>query len=167
MKLRYRLTGTGWAEAVLEDEKRAVTISASYPRSSGVVIVGRSHVSHLRAAEDRSRSGGHRGWASSLSRRDSERVCAAVNVVWSSEARKALRSIKKFIAQDSEFYAARMVARIVGRRFRRRRDMRCTSIPSRTITRPQSRCRGLRASACAACGRRRALRSSTAARRRC
>ncbi len=38
-----------------------------------------------------------------------------MNVVWSSEARKALRSIKKFIAQDSEFYAARMVARIVER----------------------------------------------------
>jgi toxin ParE1/3/4 len=38
-----------------------------------------------------------------------------VSIIWSSEARKALRSIKKFIAQDSEFYAARMVARIVER----------------------------------------------------
>jgi plasmid stabilization system protein ParE len=38
-----------------------------------------------------------------------------VSIVWSSEARKALRSIRKFIAQDSEFYAARMVARIVER----------------------------------------------------
>jgi plasmid stabilization system protein ParE len=38
-----------------------------------------------------------------------------VNIVWSSEARKALRSIQKFIAQDSEFYAARMVSRIVER----------------------------------------------------
>ena len=38
-----------------------------------------------------------------------------MNIVWSSEARKALRSIRKFIAQDSEFYAARMVARIVER----------------------------------------------------
>lgn len=36
-----------------------------------------------------------------------------MNVVWSAEARKALRSIQKFIAQDSEFYAARMVARII------------------------------------------------------
>jgi plasmid stabilization system protein ParE len=38
-----------------------------------------------------------------------------VNIVWSSEARKALRSIRKFIAQDSEFYAARMVTRIIER----------------------------------------------------
>jgi len=38
-----------------------------------------------------------------------------VSIVWSAEARKALRSIKKLIAQDSEFYAARMVARIVER----------------------------------------------------
>ena len=38
-----------------------------------------------------------------------------MNVVWSSEARKALRSIRTFIAQDSEFYAARMVARIIER----------------------------------------------------
>ena len=30
MKLRYKLTGTGWAEASLEDDERAVTISASY-----------------------------------------------------------------------------------------------------------------------------------------
>jgi plasmid stabilization system protein ParE len=38
-----------------------------------------------------------------------------VNIVWSSEARKSLRAIQKFIAQDSEFYAARMVARIIER----------------------------------------------------
>lgn len=38
-----------------------------------------------------------------------------MNIIWSSEARKVLRSIKKFIAQDSEFYAARMVARIIER----------------------------------------------------
>lgn len=38
-----------------------------------------------------------------------------MNIVWSSESRKALRSIRSFIAQDSEFYADRMVARIVAR----------------------------------------------------
>jgi toxin ParE1/3/4 len=38
-----------------------------------------------------------------------------VNIVWSSEARRSLRAIKKFIAQDSEFYAARMAARIIDR----------------------------------------------------
>lgn len=38
-----------------------------------------------------------------------------MNIVWSSESRKALRAIQKFIARDSEFYAARMVARIVER----------------------------------------------------
>jgi plasmid stabilization system protein ParE len=38
-----------------------------------------------------------------------------VNIVWSAEARKALRSIQRFIAQDSEFYAARMVARLIER----------------------------------------------------
>lgn len=38
-----------------------------------------------------------------------------MNIVWSSEARRALRAIRKFIAEDSEFYAARMVARIVQR----------------------------------------------------
>ncbi len=38
-----------------------------------------------------------------------------MTIVWSSEARKALRSIRKFIAQDSEFYAARMVTRIIER----------------------------------------------------
>lgn len=38
-----------------------------------------------------------------------------MNVVWSAEARKSLRSIRKFIAKDSEYYAARMVARIVER----------------------------------------------------
>lgn len=38
-----------------------------------------------------------------------------MNIVWSSEARKALRSIQKFIAQDSKFYADRMAIRIVER----------------------------------------------------
>jgi toxin ParE1/3/4 len=38
-----------------------------------------------------------------------------VNIFWSAEARKALRSIRRFIAQDSEFYAARTVARIIER----------------------------------------------------
>ncbi len=38
-----------------------------------------------------------------------------MNIVWSTEARKALRSIHKFIAQDSEFYATRMVSHIVER----------------------------------------------------
>lgn len=38
-----------------------------------------------------------------------------MTIVWSSEARRSLRAIQKFIAQDSEFYAARMVARIIDR----------------------------------------------------
>jgi plasmid stabilization system protein ParE len=38
-----------------------------------------------------------------------------VSIVWSAEARKALRSIRKFIVQDSEFYAARTIARIIER----------------------------------------------------
>ena len=38
-----------------------------------------------------------------------------MKIIWSSEARKALRSIRKFIARDSEFYAARMIARIIER----------------------------------------------------
>jgi plasmid stabilization system protein ParE len=38
-----------------------------------------------------------------------------VNIVWSAEARRSLRAIQKFIAQDSEFYADRMVARIIER----------------------------------------------------
>jgi plasmid stabilization system protein ParE len=38
-----------------------------------------------------------------------------VSIVWSSEARRSLRAIRKFIAQDSEFYAARMVTRIIER----------------------------------------------------
>jgi plasmid stabilization system protein ParE len=38
-----------------------------------------------------------------------------VKIVWSSEARQDLRAIRKFIGRDSEFYAARMVARIVER----------------------------------------------------
>jgi toxin ParE1/3/4 len=38
-----------------------------------------------------------------------------VNIVWSAEARRSLRAIQKFIAEDSEFYADRMVARIIER----------------------------------------------------
>jgi toxin ParE1/3/4 len=38
-----------------------------------------------------------------------------VNIVWSTEARKALRAIHTFIAQDSKFYAQRMVSHIVER----------------------------------------------------
>jgi toxin ParE1/3/4 len=38
-----------------------------------------------------------------------------VTIGWSSEARRSLRAIRRFIAQDSEFYAARMAARIVER----------------------------------------------------
>jgi plasmid stabilization system protein ParE len=36
-----------------------------------------------------------------------------VRIVWSTEARRSLRAIRKFIAQDSELYAARMVGRII------------------------------------------------------
>lgn len=36
-----------------------------------------------------------------------------MTLVWSSEARSELRAIRRFIARDSEFYADRMVARIV------------------------------------------------------
>ncbi len=38
-----------------------------------------------------------------------------MNIVWSAEARRSLRAIRRFIAQDSEFYADRMVARIIER----------------------------------------------------
>ena len=38
-----------------------------------------------------------------------------MNIVWSSEARRSLRAIRRYIAQDSEFYADRMVARVVER----------------------------------------------------
>jgi plasmid stabilization system protein ParE len=38
-----------------------------------------------------------------------------VTITWSSEARRSLRAIRRYIAQDSEFYAARMVARIIER----------------------------------------------------
>jgi toxin ParE1/3/4 len=38
-----------------------------------------------------------------------------VKIVWSSEARQELRAIRKFIGRDSEFYAVRMVARIIER----------------------------------------------------
>ena len=38
-----------------------------------------------------------------------------MTIIWSSEARRSLRAIRRFIAQDSEFYAARMVMRIIER----------------------------------------------------
>jgi plasmid stabilization system protein ParE len=38
-----------------------------------------------------------------------------VKIVWSAEARRSLRAIQKFIAQDSEFYADRMAARLIER----------------------------------------------------
>ena len=38
-----------------------------------------------------------------------------MNIVWSTEARRSLRAIQKFIAQDSEVYAERMAARIIER----------------------------------------------------
>jgi plasmid stabilization system protein ParE len=38
-----------------------------------------------------------------------------VKITWSTESRKALRSIRRYIGQDSEFYAQRFVARIVER----------------------------------------------------
>lgn len=38
-----------------------------------------------------------------------------MTIVWSTEARRSLRAIRRYIAQDSEFYAARMVGRIVER----------------------------------------------------
>ena len=38
-----------------------------------------------------------------------------MTIGWSSEARRSVRAIRRYIAQDSEFYAARMVARIIDR----------------------------------------------------
>ncbi len=38
-----------------------------------------------------------------------------MKIVWSAESRRALRAIRKFIAQDSPFYAARMALRIIER----------------------------------------------------
>ncbi|HEY5553091.1 MAG TPA: type II toxin-antitoxin system RelE/ParE family toxin [Opitutaceae bacterium] len=38
-----------------------------------------------------------------------------MTIVWSAEARRSLRAIRRFIAQDSEYYAARIVARIIDR----------------------------------------------------
>ena len=38
-----------------------------------------------------------------------------MNIVWSAEALRSLRAIQKFIAEDSEFYAARVVSRIIDR----------------------------------------------------
>ena len=38
-----------------------------------------------------------------------------MSIIWSAEARRSLRSIQRYIAGDSEFYAARMVARIIER----------------------------------------------------
>ncbi len=36
-------------------------------------------------------------------------------IIWTSEARRSLRAIRRFIAQDSGFYAARMVTHIIER----------------------------------------------------
>ena len=36
-----------------------------------------------------------------------------MNITWTTEARRALKAVERFIAQDSEFYAARMIAHIV------------------------------------------------------
>jgi toxin ParE1/3/4 len=38
-----------------------------------------------------------------------------MNILWSDESRRSLRAIRRFIAIDSEFYAARMVVRIIER----------------------------------------------------
>ena len=38
-----------------------------------------------------------------------------MTIIWSTEARRSLRAIRRFIAQDSEFYAARMIGRIIER----------------------------------------------------
>lgn len=38
-----------------------------------------------------------------------------MTITWSAEARRSLKAIRRFIGQDSEFYAARMVTRIVQR----------------------------------------------------
>ena len=38
-----------------------------------------------------------------------------MTIYWSSEAKRSIRAIRRYIAQDSEFYAARLVARIIER----------------------------------------------------
>ncbi len=38
-----------------------------------------------------------------------------MTILWTSEAKKSLRAIKRYIAQDSEFYASLTVVRIVER----------------------------------------------------
>lgn len=38
-----------------------------------------------------------------------------MKIQWSAEARRSLRAIQKFIAQDSEFYAQRIISRIIDR----------------------------------------------------
>lgn len=38
-----------------------------------------------------------------------------MNIVWSSDARRSLKAIRRYIAEDSEFYADRMVSRIIER----------------------------------------------------
>ena len=38
-----------------------------------------------------------------------------MTIVWSAEARRSLRANRRFIAQDSELYAAQTVARIIER----------------------------------------------------
>ena len=38
-----------------------------------------------------------------------------MNIVWSDESRRSLRAVRKFIAADSDFYATRMLERIIER----------------------------------------------------
>ncbi|HWA24283.1 MAG TPA: type II toxin-antitoxin system RelE/ParE family toxin [Lacunisphaera sp.] len=38
-----------------------------------------------------------------------------MSIVWSDESRRSLRAIRRFIANDSDYYADQMVARIVER----------------------------------------------------
>jgi len=38
-----------------------------------------------------------------------------VKILWTAEARRSLRAIQRYIAQDSAFYADRVVARIIDR----------------------------------------------------
>jgi plasmid stabilization system protein ParE len=38
-----------------------------------------------------------------------------VNIVWTAEARRSLRAIQRFLVQDSEFYAERVVTLIIDR----------------------------------------------------
>ena len=38
-----------------------------------------------------------------------------MNIIWSSQARKDLRAVEKFISRDSEFYAQQQVQRLIER----------------------------------------------------